>query len=658
LSFLNERQYAVFAAICETLLPESHADDLDARIASHSAATTDVARRLLKLVERETSDGEKRQFTLLMRLFESRLANCLIAGRAASLPNADLATRTAVLRGWADSRLPVARQAFQSLKRNVLFLGYSSLDDGSANPAWSVFDYDRETATAEGGKPPLVDLSASLVAPVDTMTTDVLVIGSGAGGGVVAAELAAAGREVLVVEKGPFVSAKALAHDERQGQQRLYEKQGGLTTVDGAFVLLAGSALGGGTTVNWMTSLPAPPRVVDEWFDQFGLRREWERQWSASQSAVLERLGVSTEESRANRQNDLLERGCRELGYCVEPIPRNSRGCRDCSWCGFGCPFDAKQDARIAYLQHACADGAKLLVEADVRSIVVEAGRAVGAIVVAGQGESRREIRIRAKTVVVVAGSIHSPALLLRSGLTNRHIGRNLHLHPTTAVCAEFDEPVHSWRGAPQTRYSDHWANLDGRGHGVWMEVCPGHPGLWASALAWRSGDEHKRLMQRLDHLANVIVLNRDEHSGRVSIDRAGRPAVRYRLGRRDRSHLLRGTLEALRIQWAAGAKRVLSPHNRGLVCQRGEDFESFLASVARAGIRPNEFGLFSAHQMSTCRMASSAQLGCVDPSGQSFEAKNLYVADASVMPSACGVNPMISIMTLAHGVAGWIQDR
>jgi choline dehydrogenase-like flavoprotein len=149
-------------------------------------------------------------------------------------------------------------------------------------------------------------------------------------------------------------------------------------------------------------------------------------------------------------------------------------------------------------------------------------------------------------------------------------------------------------------------------------------------------------------------VLTRDRHGGRVDVDRRGQPRLHYRLHADDARHLIRGTLEALRVQRAAGALEVCSPHYETLIFRDGgdTDFEQFLAAVGRASFAPNRFGLFSAHQLSSCRLAASAKQGVVDPSGETYEIKNLYVADGSLFPTACGVNPMLSIMGLAHYLA------
>jgi choline dehydrogenase-like flavoprotein len=359
---------------------------------------------------------------------------------------------------------------------------------------------------------------------------------------------------------------------------------------------------------------------------------------------VWRRLGVTTDESPANPQNGLLERGC-----------------RDCDYCGFGCRHGAKQDTRRTFLADACGHGARVLAQAECDRLLHD-GRSVSGALLRVRTPSGEPfaVEVRAKAVVLAAGAIHTPAVLLRSGIRHPHVGRNLHLHPTTAVYARYAEAVHAWRGVPQSRVCEQFADLDGQGYGVRLEAAPAHPGLWGMALPWDSPRAHRRRMQQLPHLANFIVLTRDRHGGRVRIDGRGRPVIDYKLHRGDARHMIRGVIEGLRIEQAAGALEVFSPQHRdyAFTCGDGAALEAWLERVARQPIVPHSYGLFSAHQMSTCRIAGRREQGVVRPDGRSWDLANLFVADASLMPTACGVNPMITIMGLAHHVAQHVKAR
>lgn len=639
LSVQHRRQ---LARVCETLLPLG--DDAADLLAS------DVESAVFEL----HGEHGARRLGAALAMLDSRLVNLAIAGRFAKFSRLLESEREALLLAWANGRSLLGRTAFQAIKRLAMFLYYT----GHAPPG-----YDAEVGGDAGEfASPIRPLS---VDGVSQLSADVLVIGSGAGGGVVAGELAAAGLDVLVVEKGSGPRDAEFPRDERRGFAELYERRGSLTTVDRGVTVLAGSTLGGGTAVNWMTSLEPPADVLEEWSRDFGFTEATSPTFRASIAEVAARLNVNTDESPATEQNAVLERGCQQLGYRVAVIPRNARGCTTCDTCSFGCRHGGKQDMRRTYLADAATRGARFVVNAEVMRVTHRGGRATGAELVAiDSNGAARKISVAARIVVAAAGAIHTPALLVRSGLTNRHLGANLHLHPTTAVCGEFADPVRSWRGPPQTRYCDEFADLDGRGHGVRFEVSPAHPGLWGLALAWTSREEHRRRLERVAHLANIIILTRDKHAGRVTVDRRGRPLLHYRIAQDDATRMLRGAVEALRVLAAAGAVEVLSPHQKNLAFrldsrgEQGGDFERYLAQVAAAGSRVNDLGLFSAHQLSSCRIASSAKQGAVRPDGESHEVRNLFVADGSLLPTACGVNPMLTIAALGHFVAQQIKAK
>jgi choline dehydrogenase-like flavoprotein len=260
---------------------------------------------------------------------------------------------------------------------------------------------------------------------------------------------------------------------------------------------------------------------------------------------------------------------------------------------------------------------------------------------------------------VVAAGSVESPALLLRSGLRHRALGRNLYLHPVAVLQGVYDEDVPSWTGAFQTAYSDQYADLDGRGYGVKLETSPVYPGLAATGLPWQSGAAFKREMLRVRHTGTLVLICRDRKGGRVTIDRAGNAHVNYRLGRQEAAHLLHGLKEGPKLLLAAGAREVQTLHTLPAAITREESddpaaWARYIRQVDRRGAAPNDLTLFSAHQMGTCRMSASPSNGVVDEKGAVHGVRGLYVADASVFPLSSGINPMITTMGLAH----WIGSR
>ena len=161
-----------------------------------------------------------------------------------------------------------------------------------------------------------------------------------------------------------------------------------------------------------------------------------------------------------------MARGLESLGWHVEAMPRDVIGCEQgvvCGSCGYGCPLGAKQSTLRTWLEDAAGAGARIVVGAKARRVLVDSGAAVG--VDAGQ------VQVRCRAVVAAAGAIETPALLLRSGLTNPNVGRGLRLHPATAVFGVFEEEIRPWEGTLQALYSDQFRFLDG-GYGVKSRPC------------------------------------------------------------------------------------------------------------------------------------------------------------------------------------------
>jgi long-chain-alcohol oxidase len=286
---------------------------------------------------------------------------------------------------------------------------------------------------------------------------DVCVVGSGAGGGVAAAVLAAAGLDVVVLEVGGYWSERDFDGGERAGLRRLYRGGGAAATDDQGVGLIAGACLGGGTVVNYSTSFRTPDDVLEEW-EGLGFPSA---ELGPALDAVCDRLGVNSEHNLPSRRDQVMRRGLDSLGWHIDAMPRDVQGCEQgvvCGYCGYGCPLGAKRSTLRTWLEDATSAGARIVVGTKARRIVVENGRAVG--VDAGA------VHVRTCAVVVSAGAIETPALLLRSGLTNPNIGRWLRLHPATAVFGIFDEKIRPWEGTMQALYSDEHRHLDG-GYGV-----------------------------------------------------------------------------------------------------------------------------------------------------------------------------------------------
>ena len=656
MAFLSDTQRDTLTRICETLAPRFPQPG----VALYATGAHDVGMpALLELaLERAAGPADRVAIRLFLSAIEHAPANRALCGIRKPFAAMTHAERERLLQTCALSPHAPARQLFQAFKRLGLFVFYSAMPGGQPNPTWQTFGYR---------PPPVFPPADTRIQPLalagDTLLTcDALVIGSGAGGGVAAGELAAAGFDVLVVEKGPQRASPHVIGQELAVTEALFEKHGTLSTRDQAIVVLAGSTLGGGTAVNWAGALRTPPEVLDEWA-RVGFPDAVTPAYAASIDAVCARLQVDPAPA-ASAHNRMLEAGCAALDYDCAPLPQNRLRCPEddlCGFCSFGCATGAKQSTARTFLEDAAGRGARFLVNARVERILIEAGRAVGAQISARSTDGQPcRVTVRARLVIAAGGALHTPALLLRSGMVNAQIGANLRLHPTTVVYGFGPQRIEGWHGAPMTRISRQFADLDGRGHGVRLECAPLHPGIAALTIPWESARQHRDVMANLAHLSNIIIITRDRDSGRVSVDRRGEPVLHYRLSRADGRHLRRGIVEGLRVLHAAGADVLSSPHHPALVWRResGADFDAYLEDVLSAPTGPNQMALFSAHQMGTCRIGPSSDQGALLPTGESYEVRGLYVLDGSAMPTCSGVNPMISIMALSHYLAQGIRAR
>ncbi|MGZ8694507.1 MAG: GMC family oxidoreductase N-terminal domain-containing protein [Gaiellaceae bacterium] len=621
---VSKRQRRALTAICDGFAPGL--DGLP------SASALGVPDEFLGALERHIRPAQRRQLMLLLSLWD------FVSPRFSSQsPEA----RERVLRAWRDSRIAQKRMAYKVFRKGALThyfglpgepraaLGYPG--PLAAGPRALPFEPERPAADLE-------------------LDCDVCVIGSGAGGGTAAGVLAAAGLEVVVLEAGGPAAVHA---EELDALRALYLDGATSASADQSVDFLAGACLGGGTWVNWTTSLRPPEEVLAEWAALGVARDELER----SLDAVSERFDVNEEQHEASVRDRMLERGLRALGWHVAAQPRNARGCDEggvCGYCGFGCALGAKRSTVETWLADAVRAGARVLVGTRAERVVVERGAATGVEARAGDAH----VRVRARAVVAACGAVHTPALLVRSGLENASVGRNLHMHPVTLVAGEFDEEIRPWEGSLQSRYSDEHARLDG-GYGVRYETPPVHPGLFGAALPWDGARASLDLIRRYAHVVPVFPLLRDRDGGEIKVDRAGEPVVHYRLSPYDLSHLRAGFAGAARILEAAGARRIVSTHARPVEWEPGRGgTDGFLAEADARGWEPNRVLIASAHLMGTARTGASPAASACNPVGESWEVANLVVGDGSLFPSASGVNPMLTIAALAYTNAQALAAR
>ena len=566
----------------------------------------------------------------------------------------------------ADS--PEALAGISTLRAVATTLFYALPDLGTGrNATWDAIGFPGPI------EPPPADRERPLVirrpeSSREQIETDVCVVGSGAGGGVIAAELAAAGKSVVVLEAGEYHDDADFDGLELSAYQRMYLNGGPFPSAEGQVSVVAGAGVGGGTVVNWTNCLRTSDHVRAEWAAEHGLSDLAESGFDAHLDAVFERLGVNADCSDLNGPHLRLEEACERLGYDFRPIARNADRERyspeTAAYMGFGDQSGSKQSTAKTYLVDAQANGAEILAGCRVERILVSDGRAAGVEAAwadpgatAANGAPPTRLEVRAPLVVVACGSVESPALLLRSRIGGPAVGEYLRLHPTVAVTAYYDEPQNWMWGPPQSALSHQFADL-GDGYGFLIESAQATTGLFAGAIPWRSGADHKRRMREWAHAAPLIALVRERGHGRVEIDAAGNPVIHYPIDDEvDRAHLRRGIEELVRIHEAAGAREILGSGLLAPDWTRGDDLERFIDALNALEIRPREFLTFSAHQMGSCRMGRDPATSVANPWGELHDTAGVWIGDASAFPSASGTNPMATIMALARRTAEAIVD-
>jgi choline dehydrogenase-like flavoprotein len=491
-----------------------------------------------------------------------------------------------------------------------------------------------------------------------TESADVVVVGSGPGGAVVARELAHAGRRVVLVEEGPPFTPPEYEVEGGISMARTM-REGGLRATRGTVLAtMQANALGGGSLVNSAICVRAPEFVLERWCTDYELAHSSRADLDPHYDAVGEYLGIApTPETVQGLRNTLFRDGCDALGYQSEAIQRNVRGCRGSGECFTGCRARAKQSMDITYVPDALECGATVITSARVEGIEVEGGRAagvVGRVVEPFTGRPSHHFRIQAPTVVLAAGCMATPVLLMRSGrLGNRsgQVGRNLRFHPGVAIMGIFEDRVDPQFGATQGYQSRQFLR-----DGFKLET------LWAppAVLAVRMPGSGLELKRRLADLPNSAVWDAigscNRSVGRVETRRGTLdPKLHWQLHPDDVSILSHALYVLAEIFFAAGARSIV-PGVHGIPDELHSLQEA--EALRAGGMQGRDLVLGGNHAFCTTRMHGDPGRGVVDEVGHSHDVENLWVADTGVFPECPGVNPMWTLMALARRTAHAIADR
>jgi choline dehydrogenase-like flavoprotein len=484
-------------------------------------------------------------------------------------------------------------------------------------------------------------VSGGEIAGERVVEVDACVIGAGAGGAVAAKELAEGGMSVAMLEEGEWHETDEFSARPRDMTARLYRDAGQVTTVGAPpIVLPLGRGVGGTTLVNSGTCFRTPPPVLELWRERFGLEQLTEAALDPFFRRVERVLNVAqVPADLAGRNAAIVRRGAEALGWSGDFLYRNVRGCVGSGVCVFGCPTGAKQHTGITYVPRAWAAGATTYTGARAETIELRDNRARE--VVAGTRGGGR-LRVRCDHAIVACGAIHTPLFLRRQGLggASGELGRNLAIHPATAVRAIFDEDVELWRGVPQSYYIDEFAD-----EGLMFEGAAGPPDYMAMALPG-IGARHRELMEKIGRVSQFGAMVSDTSRGRVR-EVLGRTQVRYDLNAQDTATFRRGIELLTDLYWAAGARAVLVPVAGVPPLQDGDS-----EPLRRVRVRPRDLELMAFHPLGTARAGADPDRAVLDGDLAVHGVHGIHVADASAVPSSLGVNPQITIMALATRLA------
>ncbi|MDB5099964.1 MAG: family oxidoreductase [Cyanobacteria bacterium RYN_339] len=479
---------------------------------------------------------------------------------------------------------------------------------------------------------------------------DVVIIGSGAGGGTMANELTAAGLKVVILEEGKYQTREDFHQREDKAFSRIYGGRGLESSEDTSVNVLYGKLVGGTTVLYWGDSYRTPPERLAKWgFDEATMAPFFDH--------VEKLVNVQLPGDRlVNENNRLLVEGARKLGWKVEKIPgARTEACTNSGHCLQGCSYDAKQSQLVTNIPRALSRGAVLYADCRARKLIVENGRAVGVEATIGSAK----LTVRSKAVVLSAGGVGTPRFLLSAGQANSSgmVGKNLYLNPGPMTFSAFPEAVRMWHGVPATWAVEEFRKTvyDPQGRyvrgGYLLMANNLQPGT-AGCVIPGFGAKHRAWMARFEHLAGTYAILDDENPGELTVDAAGKPAFNYTVRGNDVLKCRDFLANSARLMLAAGAEEVLIPDSRFTTIRKASEVD---AKIAEADLSPGSMVFGGPHPLGTCRMGEDAKTSVVDMRCESHDLKGLFVADGSIFPTSVGVDPSLSIMAFAARTATYV---
>jgi len=484
---------------------------------------------------------------------------------------------------------------------------------------------------------------------------DAIIIGSGAGGAVLAKELAEGGLRVALLEEGgyhPLSEHRDLAY---QAVRRLYRDRGFTTTLGKPTIPVPlGRALGGTTVINSGTCFRTPTRIFEHWQKDLGLTALDEAEFEPMFERIEKELNVTESEFEVmSRANTLIHEILLKKGIAGKPLKRNVRGCDGCGFCCYGCTSGAKQSMDVSYIPKALNAGAVAYTNTKFSKLLHRNKKVIGVEGVFLNRTGRRtsyRIRLKAPLVVMAAGTLLTPQLLKQNGVAtkNKNLGRNITIHPATKVFARFKEEIRGWEGTPQSYYLDLFSN-----EGIMFEGIFVPPDI-AAITAPFIGKQLHDFMRDYGHMASFGFLIEDSSTGRiVKLPFLG-PTIFYRLNKIDLERIKKGVAFLARTFLEGGADKVYSIIHGHTELNTIEQIEA----LEKAELDPGDVECMAFHPLGSCRMGASPESGVVDTNNAVFGWEGLYVCDGSIIPSSLGVNPQITIMAFATRLAYQILGK
>ncbi|KAI4318061.1 hypothetical protein L6164_025870 [Bauhinia variegata] len=718
---LSAAEMASVAAICEVVLPPLSVETLKKTVEQPSKATQSfwkasgsqhpVPHEVAEILVKRAVTEAVILLRVVLWLLSTRLGTLLFCGFLCvgdkwpfinNFPSIPLEKREKIMQRWLKHSwlfTPI-RLAFAYIKVLCLFVFFSRVDENGDNPSWEGIGYhvsNDEKPSNHSIERPLekgivetmhesdLSLEKSLAQKGLNVTLDsesntlkvkchAVIVGSGCGGGVAAAVLASAGYKVVVLEKGNYFTPRDYSSLEGPSMDQQYEAGGILASVDSRVLVLAGSTVGGGSAINWSACIRTPHHVLHEWSEKHKLSFFSSPEYLSAMDTVSERIGVTQNCTHEGLQNQILRKGCQNLGLNVDYVPRNSSGNHSCGSCGYGCPTGEKQGTQVTWLVDAVNHGAVIVTGCKAERFILENNKSgsvrkkkcLGVRATALTSTITMRLQFEAEVTISSGGALLTPPLMISSGLKNKNIGKNLHLHPVLMTWGYFPESDSELKGkvfeggiitsVHKVPPKDSMSNVR-----TIIETPFLGPASFAALCPWESGLDFKQRMLKYPRTSHLISIIRDTASGVVTTE--GR--ILYKLNAFDKENMKSGLQQALRILIAAGAVEVGTHRSDGqrIKCNgvSEKELEEFLESVnpVEGALSPGKHWTMytSAHQMGSCKMGVNEKEGAVDENGESWEAEGLFVCDGSVLPTAVGVNPMITIQSTAYCISKRIAE-